>query len=310
MGSFTQSWIQSLTAAADNPNARKVKPSLELVNRLVRNPELEDRPVAAKDLWDYAESNHLRELISLLPALQSRWEFERDDTFIFSQPTSGQVTTFEQWSEQLGVVPSDFALQAEVNGTEWATLIREQAVQKQKAYSQTTLGNQTLSLSCTANWSGKAWEIRFESPDWFTVDYADAVTVERIGANTIDEVALEAIAKAESALSRDKTIPKSAEKQTSWTDCVPQVEDLLTKILGSSELSERTKMIVCCVWPTVYREENMLAGKADIDWLRPIMADCLKASPQLTIWMFVYAKLLFQLHRGYGLGFCADFGLD
>jgi hypothetical protein len=62
-----------------------------------------------------------------------------------------------------------------------------------------------------------------------------------------------------------------------------------------------------CVWPVIYREQNMLNGKADLNRIRSEIKECLTTQPRLTVWMFLFAKLSSLIMVGRGLGQCADF---
>ncbi|MFN3190857.1 MAG: hypothetical protein ACE361_10075 [Aureliella sp.] len=306
---FTQSWIQALTGAASSPYARRVKPSIDLVNRLVRNPDVDDRKPAARELWDYASENLLLETLQLLPARQTRWEFKPDDDFVFQQEAKPARTEFEQWQAALGIGEQAFQLTADANAVEWATMIREQAVRKQQAFSQPAMTTATtLHLPCTALWSGSKWEVRFDSPDWFTLEYEDSVTVDRLPGDEIVDHGEMVFGEAAARLCRDASRCKPTD-DLQWRQRVDSLTDLHDRI-EQSDLSSRAKQVWNAVWPVVYREESVLAGKADLDVVRGEMASAIKAAPEFTLWTFVFAKLVYQLSAGYGLGFCADFGLD
>lgn len=306
---FTQSWIQALTAAADNPYARRIKPSMDLVNRLVRNPDREDRETAARELWDFAQSHSLLDILRIIPSQQIRWEFVRDDAFLFHQTQVATISTVDDWLAGLGITQASFELMAEVNALEWTTMIREQAVRKQQTFSKPAATTQTtLQLPCTATWDGNRWEVRFASPDWLTLDYEDPARVERMSEADLSEHCQMLFAEAASKFVRDTTRTKSSE-DLQWQSRVPALRGLHAQI-QNLEVAPRALQVWNAVWPVVYREQNVLGGCADLDIVRNEISQALKHQPEFTLWTFVFAKLVYQVSSGYGLGFLADFGLD
>lgn len=324
---FTSSWIQALTAAVSNPLTRTIKPKLNWVDCLSSHHGDGDRVEAAEALWKFAGQVGLEPVLRIAPTEQPEWRFPDDDTFLFQRasherPTDGIDSTgdaFEQWLRQLGLRPSEFALTAEVTGQEWASLVRKQAVRQQQAFDSTSVGTTSLMhLPCTARWDGTAWAIQFDQTPWLVLDYEDPAIVRRPDIGDIEETLLWAMSAADEALCpkhpRSVTEP---ERVPPWIDRVSYLAQVHQSVLqsGSSagpsdkgSFSPLFRAAWACVWPTVYREQNLLAGKADIETVRGGIAECMSAAPDLTLWMFVFAKLVCQTATGRGLGFSVDYG--
>jgi hypothetical protein len=111
---FTQSWIQSLTLAADNPVARTIKSKLDWIDHLSQVRDAADRQAAAQALWDYATSAGLRELLHILPTAQSCWTFSPNDTFLYARSEDGSQQSssqdLETWKQALGLEPASFSI--------------------------------------------------------------------------------------------------------------------------------------------------------------------------------------------------------
>ncbi len=61
------------------------------------------------------------------------------------------------------------------------------------------------------------------------------------------------------------------------------------------------------VWPVIYRERNRLKGACDIGLLRVELEACIRNVPELTIWMFTFARLVCQQQVSSGLGISGDY---
>ncbi len=311
---FTQSWIQALMQAADQPVTRTIKPSLEWIDKVSLSRGSAERSDAAQALWDYGQVHYLTNILSILPTAQKRWEFPDDDRFLFDRREACKISTFEEWKQHLGIEPATFALAAEVTNSDWTTLVRQQAVRQQQPFNSSAFGSANiLRPHCHASWDGAAWTVSFEEIAWLVVEFEDVAKVSRPAIASIQDQLLFSLAEAES-----KLLPKHAGKCSirdvgeQWKDCVRQLAPLHSIVLsqdGSAKSSFHpwTRKIWNCVWPVVYREQNVLRGQADVDSVRPEIAECLATAPQMTVWMFVFAKLLSQIQTGMGLGICADF---
>ncbi len=308
---FTQSWIQALTLAASNPLARTIKPSLEWIDRLSMSREDPHRLEAAQALWDFAHSNGLQELIWLLPARATSWMFDRDDIFTFAtRLTDEPQRDFQRWTECLGLVPGSFDLVAEVTGSDWAGLVRKEAVRLQHSLDTTAVQQASnLRLPCTAKWDMSRWAVRFAQVDWIVSSYDDPPVAPRPAFAETEESLLWAIASAnESLLEKRSAQCPPAQHQPTWRSCAPHLQALHAAFASqAATFSPWMTRVWNCVWPIVYREQNVLNAKADLNHLRAELRDCLAAHPRLVMWMFLYAKLACQLHLGRGLGLLADY---
>jgi hypothetical protein len=309
---FTQSWIQALTLAADHPLARTIKPKLELVDRLSKNLTDVDRQEAAQAMWDFAQSENLTDMLWLLPINQPTWVFDRDDIFMYERREADELgqRTYETWLGALGVVPGKFGLTAEVTSGDWAGLVRKEAVRLQHAVNVGAVQNaSTLHLPCTAEWDMKKWAVRFEQVDWIAIPYEDAPMVGRPALSEIEDRLLLSVAEA-----NDKVLSKKAVQSTVtaadqlWMGCSPLLAPLHREFHSQAHnFSPWMARVWNCAWPIVYREQNILAGKADVGHIRSELKACLHAQPRLTLWMLVFAKLVCQIQLGRGLGFLADY---
>lgn len=302
---FTQSWIQALTLASDRPITRTIKPKLDWIDILSRS-HLAGRELAARELWEYAAKVPLLPVLTILPIREARWEFQ-DEKFLFRQEQVPQLKSLEDWSTQLGIVAADFGLIAEVTGTDWAGLVRQEAVRQQRSFSTAAGGGANLQLPCTARWEADQWVIRFDAVEWLSVCYEEPVTVARPEYASVESNLLFTVAEADQQLATLKTQPhKQVSRDIEWIDSVIELSEFHHQAFGNS--SPWMRQAWHCVWPTVYRERNLLKGKADLVRVRREMAECLTSVPELTVWMFVFAKLVCLARLGNGLGLSADYG--
>jgi hypothetical protein len=310
---FTQTWIQALTLAADNPLARTIKTKLEWIDRLSMSRQDADRLEAAKGLWEFSQSEGLQDLIWHLPVNAPTWVFDHDDVFTYSRNTAdnaGDARNFERWLQVLGLAPGSFQLMAEVAGSDWTGLVRKEAVRLQHALDTTAVPQgANLNLPCTANWDSKAWTVRFDQVNWIAVTYDDPPMVPRPTYAETEERLIWSIATANDLLVSPKAVqcPLTSSQQP-WHAAVAKLSELHAEFCGQARsFSPWMSRVWNCVWPVVYREQNLLNGLADITFIRTEIKACLTAQPRLTMWMFVYARLVCQLRLGRGLGLLADF---
>lgn len=311
---FTQSWIQALTLAADNPLARTIKPKLEWIDRLSMNRADPERSTAAKELWDFAESEGLRDLLWLLPCNAATWTFDRDDIFQYTRTNidvpDSQQANFERWLQSLGLTQGEFSMDAEVAGSDWSGLVRKEAVRLQHSLDTTAVQQSSnLTLPCKAKWNTTAWIVQFDQVDWIAVPYEDSPVVPRPAFAEIEERLFWLVTSANDALVSKRSTPCSISNAAQpWVKCSAPLVPLHSAFLKQTkDFSPWMARTWNCVWPIVYREQNLLKGLADIDQVRAEMKACLSAQPRLTMWMFVFAKLVCQLRTGRGLGIIADF---
>ena len=295
--------------AADNPATRTIKPKLELIDQLSFNRGDTDRGAAARELWDYACESGLSEMVKVVPACQMNWAFEGDDKFLFQRREAAAITSFEQWAQHLGIEPAQIELVSEVTNSDWTSLVRSEAVRQQKPFNSSAFAGQTnVRPRCVGHWNGSHWKIQFDDIDWLHLNYEGPVNVQRPAYSDIEEQVVFALAEAE------KLIPKHAghcsftPNSQPWFGCVSSLTALHEELIGPRcQYAAWVRRVWCCVWPTVYREQNVLRDKADVEIVRSEMAECIKSVPKLTVWMFVFAKLVCQTQTGMGLGICADY---
>jgi hypothetical protein len=317
--SFTVNWLQSLTLVATEPVARGIKPLLDSVNDLSRAHADSDRMVAARKLWDYAESEDLKNLLTILPVHQPDWLFDADDAFVYrhaADPATASTDfaaalSFETWTQWLGLAPWEASLAADVTSNDWLSLVRQEAVRQQRAMNAAAVPTgKNLTLPATASWDGNAWSIRFEAADWLVRRYEEAFTVQRPEMTDIAERIDWTILSA-----HDRLVPPHPPKISdqfqppAWLNCVPDLKPLHERILLAETKPFATwfRRVWHAVWPVIYREQNVLGGKADLDFLRRELAECVKHAPRLTVWTFVSAKLICNTLLGSGLGIAGDY---
>lgn len=309
---FTQAWIQALMLATEIPASRTIKSKLEWIDMLCQDRPDQDRMAAAKDLWTFCESEGLMDLLKIVPTSQSVWQFSREDIFTYQrrETPATNLSDFETWTGAIGLQPANFELTAEVTAREWTELVRSEAVRLRRALNTTTIGQESLKhLPCTARWADNQWSVTFDQVDWIVVRYEGYVSVQRPQLEAIEEAIAWTIANAHDTILTKTVKPCDFILQRSpWMDCVEKLKPIHQMVLSNSkDFSPWFNRAWDCVWPVIYREQNLLNGKADINWIRAEIRDCMSAQPRLTVWMFMFAKLTSQIMVGGGLGHCADF---
>lgn len=307
---FTQSWIQALTLSADNPVARRIKPRLDLIDRVSMTRAGTERVEAAQELWDFAVEFGLTGVLAIVPLREAHWAFADEDRFLFQLSKPLELESLSHWCQCLGIEPGKFELTAEVTNSDWTTLVRSEAVRLQKPFNSTATGSENiLHPKCHAEFDGAGWSIRFAEVDWLELRYEETAQVPRPPISEIEEVLSWAISEADRSLvSTHASKCAFVGAAPPWLDCVRRLEPLHKKVLDSnSGYSSWLQRSWSCVWPVVYREQNALQGKADLDTVRTELKACLTAVPKLTAWMFVFAKLVCQTQTGMGLGIAADY---
>lgn len=308
---FTQNWIQSLTLVAQEPVARQIKPLLDSINDVSRMNSEADRMASARRLWDFAIAERLKGLLEVLPVQQPQWTFADDETFIFERSGKISIPDFATWAQCIGVAPGEFAMTAKVTSRDWLTLVRQEAVRLQRSMNTAAMPQgMNLSLSCTAQWDLKAWSIRFDQADGVVVGREDPFSVVRPTVEELNESIFWMLAAANESL-----IPKSVAKCSTgvnlqpWIACSSRLESLHQRVLiqEANLFAPWFRRTWACVWPVVYREQNILRGQARLDAIRQELAACITNVPRLAVWMFVLAKLLCESQLGRGLGISVDY---
>ena len=315
--SFTQQWLQSLTLAAKEPVAQQIKPLLETINELTRQHGEGDRLESAQRIWDFSTREGLLGMLELMPISQPNWVFDRDDNFAYTRrpddrtgsDNAKRALDFETWTGWLGLTPCRIPMKAEVNNRDWQSVLRQEAVRLQQTLNTAAMpSGLTLNLNCHAEWDLTHWAIRFDDASWMVINYEDPFSVERPELAEIEETLLWAIAQAHDAL-----LPKSKSSTEigagPWMTCVPRLKDLHERIMvtDSTKYAAWFRRVWAAVWTIIYREQNVLRGQANIDIVRQEIATAIKEAPRLTLWMFVFAKLVCECQLGRGLGVSADY---
>ena len=315
--SFTQQWLQSLTLAAKEPVAQQIKPLLETINELTRQHGEGNRLDSAKRLWDFCASEGLLSMLEIMPIGQTNWVFDRDDNFAYNRrlaDQSGGVGTkvpldFDTWTSWLGLRPCQIPLQAEVNSRDWQSLLRQEAVRLQQTLNTAAMpSGLTLRLNCRGEWDMAHWLIRFDDAQWMIINYEDPFSVERPELTEIEEVVMWAVATANESL-QPKSKSSTEVGAGPWMSCVPKLKEFHERIMvqDSKQYTAWFRRVWACVWTIIYREQNVLRGQANIDVVRQEIATAIKEAPRLTLWTFVFAKLLCECQLGRGLGASADY---
>jgi hypothetical protein len=318
---FSQSWIQALTSVAENPLARTIKPKMDLVNALVLARAETERLDVARQLWEVAEQAGLTELLRIVPTARSQWVFDSEDVFLYRTvastlpPTSASATPlvgldFESWQRSIGLVPTEVALTAEIFNGDWASLVRKEALRLQQSFSMSAIGaSNTLTLPCRARWDLNCWSVQFDSIEWVVVRYEEIPSMTRPSYDELEELFTWLLATSGEAKVNKKNSQTDFRPQLpAWLDCVAGLSGLHRLLSKSpSDFSPWMVRVWHCIWPIVYREQQVLRERADIAVVRNELRICLTAQPQLCLWMFLFAKLVSQTQVGSGLGFCADF---
>ena len=298
--------------SAELPATRTIKPKLELLDRISLKREQGSRTEAAEELWQYATEHYLKDVLAIVPVQGENWEFPDEDRFIFRQQSATPVSDRSDWIKSIGIEPGSVALTAEVTSADWTTLVRERAVKLQKPFDSSAFGHDnTLHPKCKAHWDGTTWTIQFDEIPWLELTYEEVPIATRPEFSAIQDVVTFAMGEADKSLSNKQKIASGFRVQTRpWQDCIPSLSEFHDMVLApTSEFSDSFCRAWNCVWPTVYREQNVLRGKADLANIRVDLKASLEATPKLTVWMFVLAKLVSVTQSGMGLGICADFGI-
>ena len=318
-GPFTHSWIQALTAVAEHPLARSIKPTLELVNSLALARGVADQTAAASQLWQLAQEHGLSELLGVVPQAQATWVFDSSDIFAYQRPATdvflslaqaGGPWNFEAWQQALGLAPTHVALTAEVFAGDWTSLVRQEAVRLQQSFKMSAVEQATtVRLACTARWDQKRWSVQFDQVPWVVVTYDDLPHMPRPASGPLCDWLLGLVGTAGQAqVTAHSGGCEFQLEKPAWYQCVEPLSEL-HQCLGEAQGGFSPWLVRAwhCIWPVVYREQQVLHERADIGHIRSELAACVQAQPRLCLWMFLFAKLVCQTQLGSGLGCCADY---
>jgi hypothetical protein len=308
---FTESWLQALTLSATNEAARGIRPWMTAIASLGASEALPDQLDAAKKLWEFGSNHGLLGLLSCTPFRQPEWRFEEDESFVFQHPPGAETLVDEDaFMRSLAIQPIDVPMIARATQSDWTNWIRKEAVRRSKPLSVAAIPQGSMvDLTCTAHWDTKAWSIRFPQPDWLVLEQPGIFHAQRPKQEAFDALMIEALSFANKNLQPTAKLSQFQPSDAPWMACVPQLyvwhrSVLLTEEFGGSPWFRR---VWNGVWPVIYRERNRLRGPCDLQYLRTELADCFASAPRMVEWMFVFARLVMEIHIGGGLGISGDF---
>lgn len=307
---FTENWLQALMLAADNAAARRIRPWMTDIANLCAVQPLDGQVDAAKRLWDYASAHALRSLIETQPLQQHAFHFDDDECFRFSCAQSPAIDSPDAFVASLGVVAMERAWVAQVTQSDWSNLLRKEAVRRSKPLNVLTMPSTTLvDVPCRAVWNLQQWTIHFQQPDWLTIEQSGPALTVRPTTDAIDARMLDAIVFADQKLKATSRLSNFQASDALWMACVPDLAGWNRSILLSKDVptSPWFQRVWCAVWPVVYRERNRLRGAFDLQALRKEIAECFQHAPELTEWMFLFARLVLECRLERGLGIAGDF---
>jgi hypothetical protein len=309
--SFTENWIQSLTLAAKVPAAQRVKPLVSDVDAIGSNNPETDRLAAATRLWEFANTERLLPFLDIIPSQCHAWKFEDDESFIFEAKPNWSAADKDSWLRAVGVVSFDIELTAEVNKEDWYTLIRREMVRNGRSFNANALPDGTLlKLPCQASWDTKSWSMKFENPSWLAIQYESGFFAPRPAMADIEDKITMAIIETIESLKLKSTISNTQFlDDSSWIQSIEKLAPLHNSVLLKNDFgaSPQFRRTWACVWPVVYREQNKLKGENDVNRLRKELEYSFQNGPRLTLWLFVFAKLICKMQTGTGLGACGEF---
>jgi hypothetical protein len=308
---FTSNWLQALMLASDNATARRIRPWMTDLDSISASKSSPDQVEAAGRVWEYGAKHGLQKLMEQLPLHQAAFRFEDDDVFCFKPARSASsIATAEEFVDALGLVPMERGWIAEVTQADWTNLLRREAVRQGKGLNvQTITGSSMVEVSCSACWDLTSWAVHFEQPEWLTLDKGEYLHAERPSEATMESLLLEALDAAQRQFPIATKIAPMPPTDTPWMRSIEGMYEWHRSILVTNEmgLSPWMRRVWAAVWTVVYRERNRLRGECDLSSLRQEIAECFRSAPQLTEWMFVFARLVCAVRFERGLGIAADF---
>lgn len=317
---FTEKWIQALTLAATIPAAQQIKPLFSDLDSLCSQNQSEDRAAAAKRIWDFASPNGLTDLLQITPAKEVQWRFPEEDSFRFeSEPAEQEGSlTYEQWLTSLGIATSTDAGSQQATGMkrfavvtqqDWVDLLRKESIRLKKPMSGTWPEGSLLRMPCTMRWEGTAWSIQFDQPDWLRLKYEEPFFADRPKLADVDGLIWFAIYHASENLDGPKKLINHQAMSVEWIQSSSRLAAFHHQVLetNSKQTTLWFQRVWSCVWPVVYREREVLRGGCDLSQIRTELETCLRTAPKLTLWMFVFARLVCQMQLSSGLGISGDY---
>lgn len=308
---FTESWIQALTLSVESQAARRIRPWMTDIDAISAVKLNEGHLDAAKRVWDFCQLNGLAPLLQFIPANRTGWKFDEDECFVFEPIYTEDAKTLETWSARLGLVAGDTKLSGRVTYEDWTNLIRKEAVRKGKPLNISAIPDGGMyTAASTGHWDLTDWTTNFETPNWLSIKQTGPFTTKRPEMSEIEEALMVAIDHANTKMQPANGAKISiTPSKIAWIYNIERLQELHEHIVGDNkyDVSAWFKRVWCAVWPVVYRERNRLRGASDLQWIRTELADCFKTVPEMTEWMFVFARLTCQMQVGNGLGIAGDF---
>ena len=308
---FTENWLQALTGSVASPAARQVRPLLTDIDSISQTRETAEQHGAAERVWQFISDNDLVPLAMLCPTNSEQWDFDGEDKFAFARPSKliKPVETFEQWAQALGLQTSEFDVIGTITSAEWSDLMRSEAVRQRRGMTVPNTVGHTLHLPARAKWANSTWTITFAQTDWIQRTSDLAFQTDRYEQKQIDEVALQCAEVAVGAILKTTLPSTQVSSDREWMYSVTKLSTLHQSVMTNynDPKSVWFRKVWCAVWPVIYREQNVLNQPCDLIQLKADLADCFKTVPKLTVWMFVYAKLVCSSSMSGGLGVCGRF---
>jgi hypothetical protein len=313
---FTESWLQALTLSANIDAARRIRPWMTILTALGSSEVLPDQRAGAEQTWRYAYENGLLGLLSILPFRQSEWRFEEDEVFAFRHAhetqggAAGPLKNVDEFIQTLAIEPISVPMLASVTSGDWTNLIRKEAVRRSKPLSVMAIPpGSRVEVPCSARWDGRQWSMAFAQPEWLVVEQPGVFHATRPVQDVLDSAMVDALDFANKSLMPTIKLSNFVAIDAAWMGCIEPLYPWHRSVLLSNELgvSPWLRRVWNNVWPVIYRERNKLRGPCDLSKLRTELAECFSSAPQLTEWMFVFARLVCEVQWGRGLGIAGDF---
>lgn len=304
MPEFTQPWLQSLTQAIDIPETRQIKPWFERIDSLYRQQAKVSPGQAADEVWEFGAKRGMVSILSLLPTMESEWEFDDHKEFTFRRnPLPSSIETLDQWKAEIGLSDCKIALEVGVLSADWTNFVRREALRQKKTFSSgTATATGMQSIACDASWRDGSWQMTLDGTEWLVVEIHDPFQTARPSVDTIRAAVWKSLEYAETAAKRCRWEEIAVQNPRDWAAQCPLLAELHQEVISSREYCSAVRYAWESAWPIVYREQNILRGQSDIACIREQISHAMTQNADLTIWMFVMAKLLATSTIGSGLG--------
>jgi hypothetical protein len=309
---FTENWLQALMLAADNAAARRIRPWMTDIAAISAAALTEGQVESAERLWNYAQGHGLIPFLQLAPLQQTRFQFEDDECFRFERTAPAPaLTSAATFIESLGLQAAEWEWTATVTHADWTNLLRKEAVRQSKPLNVQSIPitSSMVEAPCLARWDTKVWTIQFKQPTWLHWNPVGIGLTPRPSSDAIDAVTLDAIAFANQHFKIATKLSAFAPADASWTGSIASLSAWHRSVLITNDVGVHAwfRRVWFSVWPVIYRERNRLKGECDLPLLRKELAECFVHAPELTEWMFLFARLLCEAKFERGLGIAADF---